>query len=226
LIEAPSLEQFRTPRGRAASLYTRPGTNDHNTLYSCLDGDEYGLANLDLGDAVALDIGAYTGGVTIALALDNPDAHILAVEALSANVEVLRLNLEANEVTDRVTVIHGAAAEASGRQAKVHWNFSDTESGQHHRFVGNAQWPGDIGVSEKVRTWSLGDLPSDIAFAKIDCEMCEYGVFKHRDVARLAVIVGEYHGGIDRLIELLDATHVVTQTGGYETTGAFRAVRR
>lgn len=207
-------------------MVVRDGTNDHNTLASCLTEDEYGLATLDLGEATALDIGAYTGGVTVALALDNPQAHIIAVEALSANVEVLRANVEANGVGDRVTVIHGAATAEKRKSAKVYWNFSETESGQHHRFVGNAQWAGDVGEYETVRGWSLADLTDDIAFMKIDCELCEYDVFTSSSVKRVALIVGEFHAGLERVVALLEATHDVTQTGGYEGTGAFRAVRR
>jgi tRNA G46 methylase TrmB len=173
VISAPSLEQFRTPRGRAASLYVREGTADHNNVYSCLNEDEYRLTDLDLGEGVALDIGAHIGGVTIALALDNPQAHIIAVEALGANVEVLRANVETNGVG-----------------------------------------------------WSLADLPSDIAFAKIDCELCEYDVFTSPAVKRIAEIRGEFHAGYDRLAALLDATHVVTHTGGGDGTGSFKAVRR
>jgi FkbM family methyltransferase len=227
VISAPSLEQFRTPRGRAASLYVRDGTADHNNVYSCLNEDEYRLTELDLGEGVALDIGAHIGGVTIALALDNPQAHIIAVEALGANVEVLRANVETNGVADRVTVIHGAATKPGKKSAVVRWNFDGGESGQHHRFIGNAQLPdrGD-GEAETVKGWSLADLPSDVAFAKIDCELCEYDVFTSPAVKRIAEIRGEFHAGFDRLAALLDATHVVTHTGGGDGTGSFKAVRK
>ncbi len=220
-------KEFTTPRGRRVTMLVREGTADHNNVYSCLNEDEYKLAELDLGEGLALDIGAHIGGVTIALALDNPQAHVIAVEALSANVEVLRANVENAGVGDRVTVIHGAATRPGKKTAIVRWNFDDTESGQHHRFIGNAQLPdrGD-GDAETVKAWSLADLPSDVAFAKIDCELCEYDVFTSPAVKRIAEIRGEFHGGFDRIVELLDATHVVTHTGGGDGTGAFLAVRR
>jgi len=148
------------------------------------------------------------------------------VEALGANVELLRRNVDANGVTDRVTVIHGAATNPGKKIATVRWNFDDTESGRHHRFIGNAQLGGSEGDSEEVAAWSLDDLPSDIAFCKIDCELCEYDLLNSPNVKRIAEIRGEFHSGIERIIGLLDATHVVTQTGGYEGTGAFKAIRR
>ena len=59
---------FRTPRGRSVSLSYREDTNDYNALRSCLDEDEYRLAELTL-TGTALDVGAHIGGVTVALAL-------------------------------------------------------------------------------------------------------------------------------------------------------------
>jgi FkbM family methyltransferase len=221
------VKEFRTPRGAAVRMAVRSGTADYNNALSCLNEDEYGLASLDLGDSVALDIGAHIGGVTIALALDNPAAHVIAVEALSANIEVLRHNVEANGVGDQVTIIHGAATKPGVKSATVRWNFDANESGQHHRFIGNAQLDGTgPGEAEEVGGWSLADLPADIAFAKIDCEMCEYDVFTSPAVKRIAEIRGEYHGGFQRIADMLDKTPHVTQTGGLETTGGFRAVRR
>lgn len=220
-------KDFLTPRGARAVMLLREGTADHNNVHSCLDGDEYGLRDLFLGDGVALDVGAHTGGVTMALAIDNPDCHVIAVEALGANVEVLRANAEANGVADRVTIIHGAATKPGPKTATVRWNFDDTESGRHHRFIANAQLVGESeGESEEVKAWSLKDLPSDIAFAKIDCELCEYNLLQSPAVKRIAEIRGEFHAGFERIVEMLGETHVVTQTGGGEGIGAFMAVRR
>ena len=223
-LTAPSLEQFRTPRGRAASLYTREGTSDHNNVLACLQEDEYGIAALNL-HGTALDIGAHIGGVTIALALDNPDLHVIAVEALSANIEVLTANVEANGIADRVTIVHGAADKPGKKSSDVHWGFDDNETGSHHRFIGNAQLLGITGGDvETVNAWQLPT--EEIAFAKIDCEGCEYNVFASPNVKHIALIVGEFHGGFEQIVDLLGGTHVVTQTSGIETFGGFKAVRR
>ncbi len=224
-------KDFVTPRGNPATMLVREGTSDYNSARSCLNDDEYDLSSINLANGIGLDVGAHIGGVTIALALDNPEARVIAVEALGANVDVLRANVAANGVGDRVTVIHSAASSPKRKTARVRWNFDGGESGRHHRFIGNAQWQGDdgkpdAGEAEDVDVWSLNDLGSDVAFMKIDCELCEYDVFLSPAVKRIAEIRGEFHAGLERIVALLDATHVVTQTGGYEGTGAFTAIRR
>ncbi len=161
--------------------------------------------------------------MTVALALDNPDLHVIAVEALSANVELLERNVEANGLTN-VTIVHGAAEKPGKKSVSVRWGFDDNESGVHHRFIGNAQVGVTGGDVEKVDAWQLPD--SEIVFAKIDCEGCEYNVLASPNVKHIAEIRGEYHGGFDQLVALLAATHTVTQTSGIETFGGFRAVRK
>jgi FkbM family methyltransferase len=229
-VTAFTLEQFRTPRGRAASLYTRDETADHNNVYSCMTEDEYGLAGLTFADGdTALDIGAHIGGVSIGLALDNKNLHVVAVEALSANVEMLYRNIEANGVGDRVTVRHGAAERPGKKSATVRWNFEKSESGQHHRFIANAHnvtTPTD-GESEEVDALSLDALiDGPVAFMKIDCEGCEYDVLRSSAVASVTEIRGEFHNGFEQVFEMLAPTHNVFLTSGTEAFGGFKAVHR
>ena len=70
----------------------------------------------------------------------------------------------------------------------------------------------------------------DIALCKIDCEGGEYGFFDSPDVARIALIVGEWHpngGGPDDIRRLLEPTHDVTiYPHPASGPGNFRAVRR
>src|SRR3990167_4276023 len=108
----PRQERFTTPRGRPVTMWVRDGTNDWNTLASCLNEDEYGLRDLHL-DGEALDIGAYTGGVTVALAVDNPNLHVTAIEPVPGNVYLLFRNLEATDLSERVTVYQPAAGDGS-----------------------------------------------------------------------------------------------------------------
>ena len=121
------------------TMNVREGTNDHNTAQACMTQDEYGLAGLHLcGEA--LDVGGYAGGVTIGLLMDNPELHVTIIEPLPANLELIRSNLEANGLTERATVIAGAA----GTDPLIAYNGRSTEVAEHHRFVGNASWFGDI----------------------------------------------------------------------------------
>jgi hypothetical protein len=73
----------------------------------------------------------------------------------------------------------------------------------------------------------------DIALCKLDCEGGEYGFLDSPDVARIALIVGEWHpngregAGPDAIRQLLDATHDVTiYPHPASGPGNFRAVRR
>lgn len=228
---SPTLQEvFYTPRGKAASMAVRAGTSDHNTAYSCLTEDEYGAASLELGNGWAVDIGAHIGGATVALAVNNKEAHVIAVECLSENVAMIARNVELNGITDRVTVLHAIAARKGGRQATVRWNFDGGESGQHHRFIANAQaFAIEHADEESVETIDLASVVKmaggEVAFLKIDCEGGEYEFLRGPGLKHVAEIRGEFHAGFDRLVEQLAATHAVTMTGGLETLGAFRAVR-
>lgn len=225
---------FRTPRGSSAQMAYRAGTNDYNTLNACMTEDEYGLAATTLGPGtVVVDVGAYAGGVSIGLALDNPDARVIAVEPLPANVALIRDNVARNRLEDHVTVLPCAVAAPGTTTAVIRWAFGDDESGRHHRFVGNSTLGTTslVHESEEVAAISLGGLVElaggFIHLLKVDCEGGEYPLFS--DAAALASVgamVGEYHDGWDRLVALLEPTHVVTRRSGTDHLGEFSAVPR
>ena len=214
---------FRTPRGRSVTMAYREDTNDYNTLRSCLDEDEYGLKELTLS-GTALDIGAYIGGVTVALATDNPELHVVAVEAVPPNVDLLRQNVERNGLSERVTIRHAAAGK--GSTAIIRWGFAGNEVADHHAFVGNAVMPEATLVeheSEELPVVKLADLVAEhgpIAFAKVDCEGCEYDFLTGPALSQVALIRGEEHHG-----PLSLPGHTVTYTQP-NTPRGFEAVRR
>lgn len=229
-VDTLAVLDFRTPKGSPVQMGTREGTADRNNAFSCLDEDEYRLRDLDLGDGVAVDIGAHIGGVTVALAVDNPNARVIAVEALSVNVDLLRENLERNGVAARVVLLHAAASKPNVKSAVVEWDFDADESGQHHRYIGNGHGFNHEGAKrETVAGLSLDSLVEEygeIAFMKIDCELCEYNLLDSPAVKDVREIRGEFHGGYDRIVAMLGDTHHVKQTGGTEAFGAFEAVRK
>lgn len=214
---------FRTPRGRSVSLSYREDTNDYNALRSCLDEDEYRLAELTL-TGTALDVGAHIGGVTIALALDNPDLRVVAIEAVPPNVVLLRENVERAGVADRVTVIEAAAG--TGKTATIQWAFEGDEAATHHAFIGNALLPTtDLSRnrSEQVPVVTLAALVAahgPFSFAKVDCEGCEYDFLRGKALANVAMIRGEEHHGVLQL-----PGFTITYTQGNAPRG-FEAVRR
>ena len=210
---------FRTPRGQLVTLGYREDTSDWNTLTSCLTEDEYGLKNLRL-TGTALDVGAHIGGVTIALAVDNPELHIVAVEAVPPNAELLRANVEAAGVADRVTVLHAAAGK--GKTATIRWAYEGDITATHHAFIGNSLLPGETNhLTAEIPAWTLANLDKQygpFCIAKVDCEGCEYDFLNGTTV--VPVIRGEEHHG------LLDLpAYDVTYTQDNAPRG-FEAVKR
>ena len=187
---------FRTPRGRSVELSYREDTNDYNTLNACLTEDEYRLRDLHLS-GIALDIGAHIGGVTVALLADNPDLRVVSVEAVPPNVDLLRENVERNGLSERVTILHAAAGV--GQTATVRWAFEGNESADHHAFIGNSLLPGPTRHrSELVPVVTLADLVDEygpFAFAKVDCEGCEYDFLQGPALSQVAIFRGEEHHG-------------------------------
>lgn len=164
---------FRTPRGKRVQMALRDGTNDWNTHASCLNEDEYRIRDLHL-TGTAIDIGGYTGSETIALLVDNPELHVITVEPLPENLELIRMNLEANGVADRCTLIAGAVGHGP---ITIRYRYTDNENNKHHAFVGNAYSSdakdgGHQEVTYKALTfinlWEM--VGGDPSFVKIDCE--------------------------------------------------------
>jgi FkbM family methyltransferase len=183
---------FRTPRGQVVAMTIRDGTNDWNTANSCLNEDEYRIRGLHL-TGTALDIGGYSGAETIALLVDNPELHVITLEPLPPNLELIRENLKYNGVADRCTLIAGAIGHGS---ITIHYGYSDTESNRHHRFVGNAYGAityGGGGPHETVtyEATSFKDLAGDLtpSFVKIDCEGGLWAVLP--EMTGVPIIAGE-----------------------------------
>lgn len=206
----------RTPHGNLFSMKVRPGTSDWNTVHACNgSNDEYQLPSGLTG--WALDIGAHIGAATIPLLLDNPQLRVIAVEALPENVVLLNKNAERNGVSDRLTIIHGAAG-GDGLPVIIHYAPDDAQ----HEFIGNKWGPQDRpGVEVKGVTLRdiLGTRGAEkrepVAWTKLDCEGCEYEVLAADpgDLSLLTYICGEVHQGWDRLVETLRQTHLVTGPG-------------
>lgn len=166
--------------------------------------DEYELASLDL-TGLALDIGAHIGAVTIALALDNPTLRIKAVEVVPENVEMLRLNVAQNNVTDRVEIIEKAAGgpDEQSRTCYMRHRSHPAATDEYvakSRYIANSFWsPEENGAvfdaeAVEIGCVSLDDLATeDVSFIKIDCEGAEWEFFRAPALAKVTMVTGEYH---------------------------------
>ena len=232
---------FYSPRGVGLTFIYREGTNDYNTLNASLgSNDEYGLADLHLA-GWAFDIGAYLGSVAIALAVDNPDLEVLAVEPVPWNVALMFDNAKLNGVTDRVHILDGMVGPPGVDTAMVRHSYRGNEALEHHAFVGNTSLTYELpGVEEHDETEvpvyshsALVGMIGEPSFVKIDCEGGEWGYLQDPAVLQVPRFRGEWHPvpflgtGMtrDNLVALLPG-HTVTFSGPEAGPGGFEAVRR
>ncbi len=223
-------------RHREAFFHTRNDTNDGALVLGIVKDDEYRLRQLPNLTGTAVDIGAHIGAVTVALALDHPDLRVIAVEAVPENVEVLRANVTANDLEDRVVVIEAAAAEPGRRRVAMLWGYRSAGNEpegyvRDSRYIANIydakHADADRHMVPAIDLDTVMDGLDGLAALKVDCEGCEWQFLRSprtRDVAR---IFGEFHNGprFEGLQALL-ADHDVTQFGGAEDVGLFQAVAR
>lgn len=219
-------------RKREAYFYTRNGTNDAALVLGLLQGDEYRLKQLPTLEGTAVDIGAHIGAVTIALALDHPDLRVIAVEAVPESCEVLRANVTANDLEDRVVVIQAAAAAPGRKRVSMRWgyeNVGNEPEGYVHdsRYIANMYGEGgDKHTVDAIDLDTIMDGLARLALLKIDCEGCEWAFLTSPRVKDIDLVIGEFHNGagLDGLRAALPV-HDITQTGGSDDIGLFRAVR-
>lgn len=246
---ARTLIETDTPGGRKVRLWVREQTNDLSVVYSITAAnDEYRLKGRTL-IGWAMDVGSHIGTAAVVMALDNPGLRVLAVEPVPENVAMIEANAAENGVADRITVVPFAAGIPGIGQARCSYGYRETPSDdpdytRNHRYIGNQYRSlADPEHDLLVPSWGLRELlvrhgVAGLSFMKIDCEGCEYAVLDSPAVARVSVIIGEYHSGYadepetytpgapKRIRELLEATHDVRMLSDDPVVGLFEAVLR
>lgn len=198
-------------------FWTRPGSNDHNTVWSCAWEDEYGLADVEVEGKLVFDIGAYIGGVGVWLATRG--ARVVCVEPIPGNVELIQLNAALNnaslEILEAVVGRPGVQTVRWGFYADPEWNArvdadptcglkhdeARIESIRHHQNVGMAGLilgnPVDQIYEEAVvESYSLHDLVGMYGapdIIKLDCEGGEWALFNEPEIRVVPLITGEWH---------------------------------
>ncbi len=228
-----------SPHGREIKFAQRPDTADlsaigaTNTLWG-FSGNEYLLRDHPTMTGWAFDIGAHVGSVALALAADNPDLKVLAVEALAENCEMIRINVGLNPDMTNLEVLEAAATDKKRKSVPIAWDWETAENMtdayvRNNRFIGG-MLNGPTGKIARPPGVSLTSLMEErgidrIRFMKIDCEGCEFQFLASPDIDKVDEIIGEYHfnRGIEHIHELLDATHDVQDLGGEseDTAGLF-----
>lgn len=199
---------FKTAWGSEVNTFNREGTNDWNTLYSCLVDDEYKLANLTESDShkkIAVDIGGHIGGCTIGLL--SLGYRVITVEPMPENAAMITKNAVANSFDGRLKLHQRAIASVNNVQVVLRYGSENTESGRHHRFIGNTvdidKWTGtglwNDGREILVETITIDEILKDVDyvdFLKIDCEGAEWTAFSkisQKSLAKIQRIAAELH---------------------------------
>ncbi len=224
-----------TVGGHVAKYMVRPDTNDSSLVGGIVGENEYPFDRMQNLSGWAIDIGAHIGIVTVALALDNPDLRIIAVEALAENVVLLAENIALNGLGDRVTIEAAAAGDGTDQLITYGYRSVPNEPDAYvrdGRYIGGMYSPreGMDADSRMVRGISLSILMEDmdrVALLKLDCEGCEWPVLANHAIERVDRIVGEFHGepGLGGVMKLLEETHTVTQLDDNPVNGIFWAER-
>lgn len=201
-----SIETFTSRKGSTAEMSVREDTVDFDVCMSSIHEDEYGLGPRAELTGVALDIGAHIGAVTMALALDNPNLRVIAVEIVPENAEALRDNAIRNGVSDRVTVVEKAAGgpDELSRTCYMHHRshpVAPLEYVRKHRHIGNSFWSEAYGGAfdseavemEVVSLSALTEGIDEVSFLKIDAEGAEWAFLRDPAVSKVQTMVGEFH---------------------------------
>ena len=195
-----------TAGGHTASFVTRLDTSDEALIMGIIGESEYPFARMQNLSGWALDAGAHIGIVTVALALDNPDLQVLAVEPVAENAALLRQNIARNGLNERVFVIEAALGEDGETELVCDYVSAKGEpDGYVHdnRFIGNLYTSPDMPIeadrrtveSISISTLMLRYAITSFAFMKSDTEGGEWVYLKDKGMKKVKWLIGEAHAG-------------------------------
>jgi len=131
---------FTTFYGTKITCLLREGTIDFNVIQATSVDDNYELKRIVFNDGdVALDLGAYMGGVSLllaSLARLNKNLTVHAYEPIPENLELLCRNAKLNGFSN--IIAHQQAISHKKGTLKIYYTPADTVSGQVHHFVGGS----------------------------------------------------------------------------------------
>ena len=145
---------------------------------------------------IVVDIGAHIGYFSIYSSINAKNGKIFAFEPYSKSFEVLKKNLEINQITNVIPQNLGVTKESGTSTLYFKKNFA----------IGNSIYKNtDLNSKIEIKTISLYDIIKNnnlqkINFLKLDCEGAEYQILlnlDHQTLEKIDKIVSEMHPRIE-----------------------------
>ncbi len=178
--------------GHPLQFQVRPGTDDTNIVDEVANSEYYrnGRAMLTANSTV-IDVGGHIGSFSIMSALTGARAVVL--EPVPVNFEMIKANIQLNNLQNQVKAINAAVWSTAGEQSL---GVADDSTG------GSGFWYKKPSVPQiTVRTVRLSELMAaeqieTCDLLKLDCEGAEYEILSSLEPEvwpRIRAIVLEYH---------------------------------
>jgi hypothetical protein len=183
-LEFEFLDEAKRVRMDGLTLYSPLWAREEAIFYrETLRDDVYGVKGSELSGATVIDVGAYVGDSTIAFAREGATVH--ACEPSAAFCGFIRRNLDANALSERVTLHAVGLAERTQTKQTANDTLHFVE-----------------GVG-----YAIGHLPREAELLKLDCEGSEYHLLadpRFLEHLRPRRIRMEYHRGPEPLVAHLE----------------------
>jgi FkbM family methyltransferase len=176
------------------SIHVSSDRSSAEAIASAFITKHYGMIDVKGRDVV--DIGAYVGDGAVYYALEGGANKVYAVEPVKSLADVAKKNAKLNRLDKKIDVIRVAIAGKKKGKVTIEDGFGFSEKGVPSETLDS------LAEKHKIAHGAL----------KVDCEGCEYDIFKHvssRTLKRFDVINVEYHHGYKDIVERL-------RTEGYE----------
>jgi len=185
--------------GEPIPFYHRLDTTDRATIDSVVRYNEYNSDLFTYGSKdVFIDLGSHIGSWSVLMAVFNPMFKVYAYEALPENVEMIKRNIELNNLTN-VFPFQKVISDSSEGKEIIHYTDDSTKFGASHKFIGNTL--GGQGATINVNKISINNIFLDnkiehCKVVKTDCEGGEVFTFSTvtpETLQKIDYIIGEFH---------------------------------
>ncbi|MBI2579827.1 MAG: FkbM family methyltransferase [Candidatus Aenigmarchaeota archaeon] len=206
------------------NIETRARTTDLGTLHTCFIGEENRVSEDMLGSSpVIIDIGAHIGIFSVYACKKIPDSKVYSYEPFPDNYELLKRNIEINNLGGNIKAFNSAVFSKKGKKSLYFRKrytagctlMKDTSHADSSAVTVNCTTVKDIFDSNKIKKCDL---------MKIDCEGADHIILRsipRQYFKRINMIHTEFHAQneINAMKKVFDEMNFSTEikrfAGGY-----------